>query len=669
MTPTARPPSRLRLFLLSALMLFLELSLIRWLGANVLYLSYFSNFVLLGSFLGIGAGFLRAGGDRLWRAVPYLLVGLVAAGLVAPVGVDRSGSALIYVGRVTGGLPPFVILPIVFAAVALVMAGVGQATGTAFARFAALDAYRIDLLGSLSGILLSSLLAFLEAPSIVWGVIVAALLIALDPRRNAVRIAALLALIGSLAHESLLTDGVSWSPYYKLLVAANDVTDPGTGRTVSVDDIAANAVPTQDMTPIWLLRAIGDSSYFAPYDYATRRPRSVLVIGAGNGKDVAIALAEGAQHVDAVEIDPRIQQIGAERNPDHPYQDPRVTVHIDDGRSFLQRSNDRWDMILLSQTDSITLVLGQSSLRLESYLFTRQAIEAVRAHLNPGGVVAAYNYYWQRWYVDRLAGTLQSVFGSAPCLRTTSQEGTVSALAVGITPADVHCPGELWSAQTDPVPAPVDDSAPFPYLEQPSIPPLDLVTLGLILAASVLCVRVSAGGLRRLLPYTDLFLMGAGFLLIETKNIVQLALLFGTTWLVNAIAFSGILVAAYAAVEVSRLIGSRGRRLIGALLLASLLLAAIVPGDALLSLPLLPRLAAAVSIAFAPVFLANLLFAQRFRESSRTTDAFAANLLGAMVGGVLEYSALLIGYERLLLVVAAIYVFALVATRRRAAAR
>src|SRR6195952_5074896 len=60
-----------RLMLGSATMLFLELALIRWLGANVVHLSYFSNFVLLGSFLGIGLGFLRASGPgRTSKAMP-----------------------------------------------------------------------------------------------------------------------------------------------------------------------------------------------------------------------------------------------------------------------------------------------------------------------------------------------------------------------------------------------------------------------------------------------------------------------------------------------------------------------------------------------------------------------------------------------------------------------
>ena len=52
---------RLRLFSLTFLMLFVELTLIRWLGAYVVYMSYYSNFVLLGSFLGFGLGFLWSG--------------------------------------------------------------------------------------------------------------------------------------------------------------------------------------------------------------------------------------------------------------------------------------------------------------------------------------------------------------------------------------------------------------------------------------------------------------------------------------------------------------------------------------------------------------------------------------------------------------------------------
>src|SRR2546422_7867304 len=90
---------RLRLVALSFLMLFLELALIRWTGSNVLYLSYFSNFILLASFLGIGVGFLRANARHdLFRFAPIGLAALVAFVRVFPVEIDRAGTELIFFG-------------------------------------------------------------------------------------------------------------------------------------------------------------------------------------------------------------------------------------------------------------------------------------------------------------------------------------------------------------------------------------------------------------------------------------------------------------------------------------------------------------------------------------------------------------------------------------------
>ena len=107
---------RVRLVLASALMLLIELSLIRWLGANVVHLAYFSNFVLLGSFLGIGLGFLRAAGRTAPRCYSLLaLLGLIGFVSAYPVTVDRAGNSLIFfssgslgaahVADAAGGLP------------------------------------------------------------------------------------------------------------------------------------------------------------------------------------------------------------------------------------------------------------------------------------------------------------------------------------------------------------------------------------------------------------------------------------------------------------------------------------------------------------------------------------------------------------------------------------
>jgi hypothetical protein len=104
-------------------------------------------------------------------------------------------------------------------------------------------------------------------------------------------------------------------------------------------------------------------------------------------------------------------------------------------------------------------------------------------------------------------------------------------------------------------------------------------------------------------------------------------------------------------------------RLYGALVVA-LLVAWAIPLDRLLSLDLGPRFLAAVAIAFAPIFLANLVFTQRFKDVSASGAAFGANLLGAMVGGLIEYSALVVGYRALLVLVAVLYGLAFTFGRR-----
>jgi hypothetical protein len=169
-------------------------------------------------------------------------------------------------------------------------------------------------------------------------------------------------------------------------------------------------------------------------------------------------------------------------------------------------------------------------------------------------------------------------------------------------------------------------------------------------------------------PYADLFLMGAAFLLLETKYVTGFALLFGTTWLVNALVFAGVLACVVLAVEVSRRVKLPHPRILYALLAASLALAAVVPSTALLGLPLPLRLLSAIALAFAPIFCANLVFSDRFADTASSTSAFGANLLGALLGGALEYLALLTGYHALLVLVALLYLGAFALTPRRSLA-
>ena len=164
--------------------------------------------------------------------------------------------------------------------------------------------------------------------------------------------------------------------------------------------------------------------------------------------------------------------------------------------------------------------------------------------------------------------------------------------------------------------------------------------------------------------YRDLFLLGAAFLLLETKNVTGFALYFGTTWLVNALVFGGVLLAVLAAVEITRRFPTPPLRTMYAVLLGGLALAWLVPTSWVLSLPFAPRLIVAVVLAFVPIMAANVIFAKRFDTTTHPTTAFAANLLGAMVGGCLEYLALATGYRALLVVCAALYVGAFLLTPR-----
>lgn len=637
-------------------MLFVELALIRWTGSNILHLSYFSNFVLLGSFLGIGLGFIRAGRSRdLSTTWPIPLVALVALVLIFPVRVSEDTEQLLYfTGVHPSGLPAWITLPVIFVIVATIMLGLGEAVGRLFGQFEPLRAYRLDLFGSLLGIGAFTLLSFLRAPSIAWGVIASAGFLALN--RHRLRplwrpLACLLLLVGILAAESLQPD-TTWSPYYKVV----------TEDRPRFTNIFVNGIPHQSILNI---DTFDPGLRTAPYERAPGNPlRNVLVIGAGNGNDVAVALKRGAKFVDAVEIDPRIAEIGEQRHPNHPYQNPRVKLHIDDGRAFMQRTRTAYDLIIFALPDSQTLVSGNSSLRLESYLFTREAISRARDLLTPSGSFAMYNTYRKQWLIDRYAGTLDDAFDHPPCIDTVGGAGRRAALVVAKDDARQDC-GTTWASQTVPAPRLATDDYPFPYLREPGIPGFYLMVLLFVLLAAFAMVRGIGGPIRQMRPYADLFCLGAAFLLLETKNVAGFALLFGTTWLVNAMVFAGILAAVLLSVEVSRRVRLPRPQVLYALLGLTLAIGYAVPAGSLLPVPWWLRLTAAAALAFAPIFVANLIFSRRLAETSESTSAFGANLLGALLGGTLEYLALVSGYRNLLILAALLYVAAFILTPRR----
>ncbi len=648
---------QLRLAFASFLMLFVELALIRWVTSNNVYVTKATNFVLLASFLGIGIGFLNARTRRDYlRWTPLALLALVGFVLAFPVILAGLSGPDPYRGlRGTAALPQPVSLSIIFVLVTAVMAGLGQGVARIFTRFRPLSAYRMDVAGSIAGIAVFSILSFLNQPPATWGFIACGgLVVMLAPKVRWWQVGAALVIVTLLCLESFIPNQ-TWSPYNKLSVQTR-------GGRVPALYVSANNIPYQAARSLAVLRE-QKPFYFYPYQHIPRADlKNVLIIGAGTGNDTAVALSEGAQHIDAVEIDPQLLHIGRQQNPARPFASSRVTTHTADGREYLQDTGKRYNLILFALPDSLEAVSGQSAIRLESFLLTSQSVVTVMKHLVPGGTFAMYNYY-APFLLNRYASTIKAAFHRDPCQNVGPPLGSrrLAVLTARLGGPVANC-STYWHGQTI---APASDDHPFPYLPAPSIPAPYLWMLGAILLGSVLLVRAGGGSYAGMHRYIDLAFMGAAFLLLETKNIVQFALLFGTTWFVNSLVFAGVLIAVYLAVETARHVKLPRPPVLYGLLITSLAVTWLIPSDAPLSLPVVPRFLVASALAFAPVFLANLVFAQRFAEVEASGTAFAANLLGAIAGGTLEYLALITGYRFLLIVVGVLYGLAFATRPRR----
>jgi len=647
------PRERARLVFASFLMLFVELALIRWVTANNVYVTKATNFVLLASFLGIGIGFLNARTRRDYlRWTPVALLLLVSFVLAFPVILQTLNGPHPFQGlRGAPALPQPVSLGVVFVLVVGVMAGLGQGTARLFVRFRPLRAYRLDILGSLAGIAAFTGLSFVNQPPGTWGCIAGAgLLVLLAPRIRWWQVLAVAGVATLLLLESVVP-AQRWSPYNKLSYHV--------GGAKPALYVSANNIPYQAARSLAVMHQ-QKAFYFYPYRHVSKASLgNVLIIGSGTGNDAAVALSEGARHVDTVEIDPLLVRLG-HMHPNHPYSSPRLTAHVDDGRAYLQNTSQHYNLILFALPDSLTALAGQSAIRLESYLLTEQALEAVRAHLAPGGTFAMYNYY-APFLESRYASSAEDAFGRAPCAEVGPPLGGRRLAVLTVHPAGPvpNCASFYHGSRV----APATDDHPFPYLPGSNIPKQYLWMLAAIFAASLLLVRIGGGKLSQMRCYVDLAFMGAAFLLLETKNIVQFALLFGTTWLVNSLVFAGVLLAVYLAVETASRVRLPRPAVLYAALIASLVLTWVVPQASLVGLPIVARFVAGSALAFAPIFLANLIFAQRFADVASSGAAFAANLLGAMVGGALEYVALITGYRFLLIVIGVLYGMAFVTSR------
>jgi SAM-dependent methyltransferase len=759
--PTA-PPSRRALadlFLISLLLLFLELACIRWFPAHVLFLTFFTNTVLLACFLGMSVGCLAAGHRRDYlRWTPLLLCLALLSGYGIEALLARWGNYLdvghqeapqeVFFGTeyhvqdvARFPIPIEAVLAVFFVLITLALVGPGQELGRALTRVPnRVQAYTVNILGSLAGIVLFAVFSRLQLAPFWWFLPVAlGLAYYLLPRPLTSRpleagVQGLLLVVLLLAagyhsgaqvkwHRTWVPDWLAplaekvapgtpdpeaprkeflWSPYYRI-----DYEGPPS-RLISVNLIGHQKMVSREEE--------GNPAYAYPLPHLLNRDaggppfQDVLIIGAGSGNDVSRALQWGARHVDAVEIDPVIQALGRRDHPDRPYDDPRVSVHLDDGRNFLRSCDRQYDLVIYALVDSLVLQSSYSNLRLESYLFTEQAFRDVKRVLKPGGVFAMYNYFRQGWIVARLRAGLEAVFGADnplvlplpfhPDEPVIQPDDLLSNLGYTMILAgetarfrEAFARHRVYRMRLDEAPGPnspngfevggaategrykefgpatiaaaaepirtATDDWPFLYLRRPMVPDLTLrgmaIMGGLGLALILLLLPRPREGGRRWSFDGRMFFLGAGFMLIETKAVVHMALLFGGTWSVNSVVFFAVLVMILLANLY--VLKWRPQQLwpyyLG--LFMSLAANVVVPLDAFLGLPRLVQVVGSCVLVFAPILFAGVVFAVAFARTAEPDRAFGANIAGALLGGLTENTSMLLGFQYLVLVALAFY--------------
>jgi SAM-dependent methyltransferase len=413
--------------------------------------------------------------------------------------------------------------------------------------------------------------------------------------------------------------------------------------------------------------------YDLPFTLNGRRG-SALVVGAGTGNDVQAALRNGYTQVTSVDIDGRIMAIGREQHPEQPYARPGVRTVVDDARAYFQRhAAEKYDVVCYGLLDSHAMSSAMSTLRLDNYVYTEEGIRAAWQHVGPGGHLSlAISCNAGRWFFERLYWTVTKATGSEPLafyspLHFTTVTFVVPRPDARFNGVEVDRRTLIRPLGTIEHTLTPSDDWPFLYI-RPGVFPLGyLIVLAFILIAALVTVPIAFGLTRGRGGLMDwpLFFMGAAFLLIETRGVTSMSLLFGSTWMVNAAIFGGILTMVLLAnLTVQRWRWSTPEPHFW-LLFGAVALLYFFPIGWLQTLSLPVRGILAGLITGLPVGFAGLIVPMLLARSAQPTAALGSNLLGAVLGGCLEYYSMLGGLRSTALLALVFYLLAFLILRNR----
>lgn len=645
--------------LASFVALYFELIVIRYLSTEIRIFAYLKNLALIASFFGIGLGMVLEKPPALLRrlfpgitALLFLLIRFAPVlrlthlpiptigyqvftdNPLAPNGHGTVAWAILLFLVYLAAVPGIMYLVVAFFTV------LGGELAEHLKAFPPLQGYGLNLAGSLAGILAFTALSFLGSPPVVW-VLIGMLAVTPFFLRQRLALVAFALVVCAIA---IPDPGTYWSPYYRITL--REFPSPQTWSRPSAYQVDVNHDYHQmilDLSSEFTTRypdaepnRSGLPTYELPY-LLVPHPNQVLVVGAGTGNDVAAALRHGASHVDAAEIDPLILDLGRKYHPERPYDSNRVSIYQGDARTFLKTTQQKYDLIVFGLLDSHTLLTGFSSIRLDNYVYTLESFREARGLLRENGTLVLAFVGRGSFLGPRLFATLSSAFNSPPLAYSTgvghvfvegkaAQSNVVKGFPeiseeLGLDRENVLISTDHW---------------PFLYLERPRIPFAiwSVLALFLYFAAAVLHKQVPLKSLATR-PGLHLFALGAGFMLLETKGVTELSLTFGSTWIVNAVVITAFL--AMGLLANTFVIFRPVSRTAAYICLFVLLIGGMfLSYSAFGALPNAARVFSVATLAGLPVFFSGLIFSRSFRDVAHPAQGLGINLLGAVVGGVLE---------------------------------
>jgi len=683
--------SSARLALISLLGLFLEMLIIRWVSSEIRIFAYFKNFVLIACFLGFGMGcylcrkrvnlmpvflpmlMLTALIVAPWKPLRQVISGLpVLLGAFSEVAIWGVPTAPLDSAAIGSLIIAVLIIIPIFSLIALMFVPIGQMVGWYLEQARnGIRGYSLNVFAGLVGILLYTLLCYLNQPPAVWIALSGAMLaitVWSTPRLRWSTLA-VFGLCAVAAGWQQTAGTVYWSPYQKLGLTPVTANGETTAYELNTNDswyqriidlspsFAASHPKLFENAPLeW-------NPYNVPYQFAARPP-SVLVLGAGMGNDVAAALRAGAGHVVAVEIDPLIADLGKRYHFEKPYESERVNTVIDDARSYMQNSREQFDLIMFSLLDSHTTSSYYSNIRIDNYVYTVEALDRAKRLLKPDGLFIIKFQVDTPWIAGRLQGLVEHVFPSNTLLRLESTSAYSTRGHFFITGPK----GRMEALLADPKIAayvdahrdPVYESAtlttddwPYFYQHEPGLPlSVIVISMCLVVVCSYALRQTEA---RQAGIHWHFFFLGAGFMLLEAQIISRMALLFGTTWMVNSIVVAGLLLLILASNLLVERAGRVPLNVAYAGVFCTILVGTLVPMDWLFFTSPVLRVGASVLLLCLPVFFAGIIFIQSFAAEGFAGSALGSNLMGALVGGLLESLSLWTGMKSLLVLAALLY--------------